>query len=61
MTRHRYHPVTPSPSSMWLAPVRRAQLYIRRTGLGGAMIWSLDGDDDNATLTRTISLGLSTR
>lgn len=46
---------------MWLAPVRRAQLYIRRTGLGGAMIWSLDGDDDNATLTRTISLGLSTR
>ncbi|MFV2103540.1 hypothetical protein [Micromonospora sp. LOL_024] len=35
-------------------------LYIRRAGLGGAMIWSLDGDDDNATLTRTIGLGLTT-
>ncbi len=33
-------------------------LYIRSRGLGGAMMWSLDGDDDNATLTRTIALGL---
>jgi chitinase len=32
--------------------------YIRTEGLGGAMVWSLDGDDDNATLTRTISAGL---
>ncbi|SCG64558.1 chitinase [Micromonospora echinaurantiaca] len=41
--------------------VLQKTLYIRRAGLGGAMIWSLDGDDDNATLTRTISLGLATR
>ncbi|NGM15082.1 glycoside hydrolase family 18 protein [Verrucosispora sioxanthis] len=41
--------------------VLQKTLYIRRTGLGGAMIWSLDGDDDHATLTRTISLGLTTR
>ncbi|MEV4714876.1 glycoside hydrolase family 18 protein [Micromonospora sp. NPDC049374] len=41
--------------------VLQKTLYIRRAGLGGAMIWSLDGDDDHATLTRTISLGLTTR
>lgn len=33
-------------------------LYIRTRGLGGAMMWSLDGDDDKATLTKTISVGL---
>ncbi|GIF11719.1 glycoside hydrolase family 18 protein [Actinoplanes teichomyceticus] len=33
-------------------------LYIRTRGLGGAMMWSLDGDDDHATLTRTVSAGL---
>ncbi|MBM0234285.1 glycoside hydrolase family 18 protein [Micromonospora sp. STR1_7] len=42
------------------AVVLQKMLYIRRTGLGGAMIWSLDGDDDNATLTKTIGLGLTT-
>ncbi|MGC4857256.1 glycoside hydrolase family 18 protein [Micromonospora sp. DT4] len=42
------------------AVVLQKTLYIRRAGLGGAMIWSLDGDDDNATLTRTIGLGLTT-
>ncbi|MET7863156.1 glycoside hydrolase family 18 protein [Micromonospora taraxaci] len=42
------------------AVVLQKTLYIRRAGLGGAMIWSLDGDDDNATLTRTIDLGLTT-
>ncbi|MET8234232.1 glycoside hydrolase family 18 protein [Micromonospora sp. NPDC005298] len=42
------------------AVVLQKTLYIRRTGLGGAMIWSLDGDDDNATLTKTIGLGLTT-
>ncbi|MEH1163775.1 glycoside hydrolase family 18 protein [Micromonospora sp. CPCC 205539] len=42
------------------AVVLQKMLYIRRTGLAGAMIWSLDGDDDNATLTKTISLGLTT-
>ena len=34
--------------------------YIRIKGLGGSMVWSLDGDDDNATLTRTINAGLWT-
>ncbi|GIM98149.1 glycoside hydrolase family 18 protein [Paractinoplanes toevensis] len=32
--------------------------YIRAKGLGGAMMWSLDGDDDNASLTKAISAGL---
>jgi chitinase len=35
-------------------------LYIRINRLGGAMVWSLDGDDDNATLTRTLDIGLWT-
>jgi chitinase len=34
--------------------------YIRTSGLGGAMMWSLDGDDENASLTKTISAGLWT-
>ncbi|MEU5567692.1 glycoside hydrolase family 18 protein [Micromonospora musae] len=42
------------------AVVLQKMLYIRRSGLAGAMIWSLDGDDDKATLTRTIGLGLAT-
>ncbi|MGY0005410.1 glycoside hydrolase family 18 protein [Micromonospora sp. I033] len=42
------------------AVVFQKTLYIRRAGLAGAMVWSLDGDDDNATLTRTISVGLAT-
>ncbi|MEV4499909.1 glycoside hydrolase family 18 protein [Micromonospora arborensis] len=42
------------------AVVLQKMLYIRRAGLAGAMIWSLDGDDDNATLTKTIGLGLTT-
>ncbi|GAA4599413.1 chitinase [Actinoplanes octamycinicus] len=35
-------------------------LYIRSRGLGGAMMWSLDGDDENATLTKTVAVGLFT-
>ncbi|HWG98322.1 MAG TPA: glycoside hydrolase family 18 protein [Pilimelia sp.] len=35
--------------------------FIRKERLGGAMVWSLDGDDANATLTKTIALGLSRR
>ncbi|MEV7227046.1 glycoside hydrolase family 18 protein [Polymorphospora sp. NPDC051019] len=42
------------------AVVLQKALYIRTKGLGGAMMWSLDGDDENATLTRTIHLGLWT-
>jgi chitinase len=34
--------------------------YVRINGLGGAMMWSLDGDDERATLTRTIDAGLWT-
>ncbi|GIE84696.1 glycoside hydrolase family 18 protein [Actinoplanes regularis] len=40
------------------AALLQKTLYIRMRGLGGAMMWSLDGDDENATLTRTVSLGL---
>jgi hypothetical protein len=32
--------------------------YIRNRGLGGAMIWSLDGDDERGTLLRTLDRGL---
>jgi chitinase len=32
--------------------------YVRAAGLGGAMVWSLDGDDANASLTRTLAAGL---
>ncbi|KOX11738.1 glycosyl hydrolase [Micromonospora sp. NRRL B-16802] len=42
------------------AVVLQKTLYIRQAGLAGAMMWSLDGDDDNATLTKTIGLGLTT-
>jgi chitinase len=38
--------------------VLQKTLYIRTRGLGGAMVWELSGDDANATLTRTIHLGL---
>jgi len=33
-------------------------LYIKARGLGGAMAWSLDGDDGKGTLTKTLSAGL---
>ena len=34
--------------------VAQKGLYVRLAGYGGAMIWSLDGDDANGTLTKTI-------
>jgi chitinase len=40
------------------AQILQKTAYIRAAGLGGAMMWSLDGDDENASLTRTISAGL---
>ena len=42
------------------AQILQKTAYIRAEGLGGAMMWSLDGDDERASLTRTISAGLWT-
>jgi len=41
-------------------PIQMLQksLYIRAKGLGGAMMWSLDGDDANASLTKAVAAGL---
>jgi chitinase len=36
----------------------RKGLFVRLSGYGGAMIWSLDGDDAAGTLTKTIYLTL---
>ncbi|MFG1608443.1 glycoside hydrolase family 18 protein [Actinoplanes sp. NPDC049265] len=41
------------------AQLRQKTDYIRHKGLGGAMMWSLDGDDASASLTRAISKGLN--
>jgi chitinase len=40
------------------AQILQKTSYIRSQGLGGAMMWSLDGDDANASLTRAVSAGL---
>jgi chitinase len=40
------------------AVVLQKALYARSHGLGGTMVWSLDGDTDDALLTRTIHFGL---
>jgi chitinase len=40
------------------AQLLQKTFYIRAKGLGGAMMWSLDGDDDNASLTKAVNLGL---
>jgi chitinase len=42
------------------AQLLQKTLYIRAKGLGGAMMWSLDGDDDKASLTRAVATGLWT-
>jgi chitinase len=41
--------------------IQQKTSYIRSEGLGGAMVWSLDGDDETGTLTKTISAGLWSR
>jgi chitinase len=38
--------------------MRLKTAYVKRRGLGGAMVWSLDGDDANGTLVDTIHRGL---
>jgi chitinase len=38
--------------------IAQKMFYVRLRGYGGAMIWSLDGDDANGTLTKTIDLTL---
>ena len=40
------------------AQILQKTAYIRGAGLGGAMMWSLDGDDADASLTRAVSAGL---
>jgi chitinase len=40
------------------AVMRLKTAYVKRRGLGGVMMWSLDGDDAEATLVRTIHRGL---
>jgi chitinase len=42
------------------AQLLQKTFYIRAHGLGGAMMWSLDGDDDNASLTKAVAIGLRT-
>ncbi|MET0418877.1 MAG: glycoside hydrolase family 18 protein, partial [Actinoplanes sp.] len=42
------------------AVMLQKSLYIRAKGLGGAMMWSLDGDDANASLTKALAAGLWT-
>jgi chitinase len=37
---------------------RAKAVYVRARGLGGAMVWSLDGDDARGSLTRAIHSGL---
>jgi chitinase len=41
--------------------MRQKTAYIRRTGLGGAMVWSLDGDDADGSLIDAIHRGLRDR
>jgi chitinase len=41
--------------------MRLKTAYIKRRGLGGAMVWSLDGDDANGTLVDAIHRGLRGR
>ena len=38
--------------------IAQKMLYVRLRGYGGAMVWSLDGDDPSGTLTRTIDVTL---
>ena len=42
------------------AALLQKTLWIRTKGLGGAMMWSLDGDDTNASLAKAVATGLWT-
>ncbi len=43
-----------------LEVIQQKTSYVRDEGLGGAMVWSLDGDDVDSTLTHAIHAGLQT-
>ena len=36
--------------------IARKMVYVRHNHLGGAMVWSLDGDDSTGSLTAAIDL-----
>jgi chitinase len=38
--------------------IAQKMAYVKKMGLGGAMAWSLDGDDANATLVKAMAAGL---
>lgn len=48
-------------SAIFQPAMRLKTAYIKRKGLGGAMVWSLDGDDANGSPIDAIHRGLPDR